>query len=105
MESFDGDGALDSVALERFCDTQVRDGATALVVCGTTGEAPTLSRTEHDQIVRIAVEVANGRIPVIAGAGSNSTSQAIELAKEFIQVAGDGETEVRQVYEPSDFFA
>jgi len=79
---FDGDGALDSVALERFCDTQVRDGATALVVCGATGEAPTLSRAEHDHIVRIAVEVANGRIPVIAGAGSNSTKQAIELAKD-----------------------
>ncbi len=55
---FDENGAVDSPALERFCDRQIHEGATALVVCGTTGEAPTLSRAEHDQIVRIAVNVA-----------------------------------------------
>ena len=76
-------------ALERFCDRQIQEGATALVVCGTTGEAPTLSRAEHDQIVRIAVDVAHGRVPVIAGAGSNSTSQAIELAKDAEAAGAD----------------
>jgi 4-hydroxy-tetrahydrodipicolinate synthase len=78
---FDENGSLDGTALERFCDRQIHEGATALVVCGTTGEAPTLSRAEHDRVVRIAAVVAHGRVPVIAGAGSNSTSEAIELAR------------------------
>jgi 4-hydroxy-tetrahydrodipicolinate synthase len=78
---FDERGAVDTAALERFCGTQIDHGATALVVCGTTGEAPTLTHAEHNQIVRIAVDVAHGRVPVIAGAGSNATSQAIEFAK------------------------
>jgi 4-hydroxy-tetrahydrodipicolinate synthase len=86
---FDENGALDTVALERFCDRQIHEGATALIVCGTTGEAPTLSRAEHDKIVRIAVDVAHGRVPVIAGAGSNSTSQAIELARDAETAGAD----------------
>ena len=86
---FDENGALDIPAFERFCDRQIQHGATALVVCGTTGEAPTLSRDEHDRIVRIAVDVAQGRVPVIAGAGSNSTSQAIEMAKDAENARAD----------------
>jgi 4-hydroxy-tetrahydrodipicolinate synthase len=77
---FDQSGNLDGPAFERLCERQIREGATALVVCGTTGEAPTLSRAEHDATVRMAVGVAVGRVPVIAGAGSNATSHAIELA-------------------------
>jgi 4-hydroxy-tetrahydrodipicolinate synthase len=77
---FRENGTIDVAALEQLCDRQIEEGATALVVCGTTGEAPTLDRREHDMIVRTAVAVAQGRVPVIAGAGSNSTSQAIELA-------------------------
>jgi 4-hydroxy-tetrahydrodipicolinate synthase len=79
---FGDDGGVDHASLERFCDYQIREGATALVVCGTTGEAPTLSRGEHQEIVRTAVGVARGRVPVIAGAGSNSTSTAIELSRD-----------------------
>jgi 4-hydroxy-tetrahydrodipicolinate synthase len=79
---FDAAGELDRAALERLCHRQIEEGASALVVCGTTGEAPTLSRAEHDTIVRVAVAASQGRIPVIAGAGSNSTSQAIELARD-----------------------
>ena len=78
---FDRDGAIDLAAFERFCDLQVREGATALVVCGTTGEAPTLTPAEHRDLVRTAVGVARG-IPVVAGAGSNSTAHAIELARD-----------------------
>jgi 4-hydroxy-tetrahydrodipicolinate synthase len=84
---FNGSGEVDIAALERLCDRQIQHGASALVVCGTTGEAPNLSRAEHDTIVRIAVRAARGRIPVIAGAGSNSTSQAIELTRDA-QAAG-----------------
>ena len=64
---FQDNGAVDDAALERFCDLQVREGATALVVCGTTGEAPTLSRTEHDRIVRIAVNNLAGVPSIVFG--------------------------------------
>jgi 4-hydroxy-tetrahydrodipicolinate synthase len=84
---FDEEGNVDGAAFERLCDLQIREGATALVVCGTTGEAPTLTDAEHDALVRMAVGVAQGRVPVIAGAGSNSTSHAIKLAKDA-QAAG-----------------
>jgi 4-hydroxy-tetrahydrodipicolinate synthase len=86
---FDENGNVDTVAFELLCDRQIQEGATALVVCGTTGEAPTLSREEHALIVRTAVLVAHGRVPVIAGAGSNSTSQAIELAKDAETTGAD----------------
>ena len=79
---FDADGAIDGAVFERLCDRQIRMGATALVVCGTTGEAPTLRPAEHHVLVRIAVDVARGRVPVIAGAGCNSTTHAIELTKD-----------------------
>jgi 4-hydroxy-tetrahydrodipicolinate synthase len=86
---FDQNGNIDSAALEALCDRQIQEGATALVVCGTTGEAPTLTRTEHHAVVCIAVGVAQGRVPVIAGAGSNSTSQAIELARDAEAAGAD----------------
>src|SRR5262249_49324147 len=95
---FDENGALDGVALERFCDRQIHEGATALVVCGTTGEAPTLSHAEHDRIVRIAAEVAHGRVPVIAGAGSNSTSEAIEQARASEAAGADAILSVAPYY-------
>jgi 4-hydroxy-tetrahydrodipicolinate synthase len=79
---FDADGAVDTKAFRRLCDRQIAMGATALVVCGTTGEAPTLRPAEHHILVRIAVEAARGSIPVIAGAGCNSTSHAIDLTKD-----------------------
>ena len=79
---FDDAGNIDSAAFEQFCERQIREGATALVVCGTTGEAPTLRPAEHHVLVRIAVDVAQGRVPVIAGAGSNSTAHAIELTRD-----------------------
>ena len=79
---FDKDGNVDRAAFEKFCERQISEGATALVVCGTTGEAPTLRPAEHHVLVRIAVDVARGRVPVIAGTGSNSTAHAIELTKD-----------------------
>src|ERR1700704_4012215 len=84
---FDESGEIDVAALEWFCDRQIKAGANALVVCGSTGEVPNLSRQEHDRIVRIAVNAARGKMPVIAGGGSNSTSQAIELSRDA-QAAG-----------------
>jgi 4-hydroxy-tetrahydrodipicolinate synthase len=84
---FGDSGDLDVAALQRLCRRQLEEGATALVVCETAGEAPTLSRTEHHTIVSIAAGVAQKEIPVIAGAGSNSTRQAVELATDA-EVAG-----------------
>ena len=77
---FDGRDDIDREAFAEICRLQVEAGATALVVCGTTGEAPTLSAAEHAALIAIAVGVARGRIPVIAGAGSNSTARAIDLS-------------------------
>jgi len=74
------DGAVDEKALERFVDWQITEGTHGVVPVGTTGESPTLSHDEHKRVVEIAVSVASGRVPVIAGAGSNSTSEAIDLA-------------------------
>jgi 4-hydroxy-tetrahydrodipicolinate synthase len=76
---FDNDGEIDLAALTRLCERQIDAGVSAIVVGETAGEAATLSPVEHDRIIRTAVEVARGRIRVIAGAGSNSTHQAIEL--------------------------
>lgn len=78
---FDHDGALDEVAFRRICQRQIDAGAKALVVGETTGEFSTLSPQEHMRLVRLAVEVADGRAAVIAGAGSNATMQAMELAR------------------------
>lgn len=86
---FDENDEVDLPALVNLCDLQIRRGATALVVCGTTGEAPTLSRAEHGEITRAAVGAARGRIPVIAGAGSNSTCHAIELARDAERAGAD----------------
>jgi 4-hydroxy-tetrahydrodipicolinate synthase len=78
---FDRRDDIDRAAFENICRLQVEAGATALVVCGTTGESPTLSAAEHAALITIAVGVARGRIPVIAGAGSNSTARAIDLSR------------------------
>jgi 4-hydroxy-tetrahydrodipicolinate synthase len=78
---FDRRDHVDREAFEHLCRLQVEAGATALVVCGTTGESPTLSAAEHAALITIAVGAAYGRIPVIAGAGSNSTARAIDLTR------------------------
>ncbi|HJX18127.1 MAG TPA: 4-hydroxy-tetrahydrodipicolinate synthase [Acidiferrobacterales bacterium] len=75
------DGALDTAALRRFVDFQIDNGTTALIAVGTTGESPTLDMQEHCEVIRLTVEAARGRVPVIAGTGSNSTTEAIELTQ------------------------
>jgi 4-hydroxy-tetrahydrodipicolinate synthase len=75
------DGSVDEKAYAEFVDWQIKEGTNGVVPVGTTGESPTLSHNEHRRVVEIAIEVANGRVPVIAGAGSNSTEEAIALAQ------------------------
>jgi 4-hydroxy-tetrahydrodipicolinate synthase len=79
---FNDDDSIDLDGFARFCELQIANGAAALVVCGTTGEAPTLSEAEHGELVRVAVAAARGRVPVIAGAGCNATAHAIELSRD-----------------------
>jgi 4-hydroxy-tetrahydrodipicolinate synthase len=79
---FSENDAIDAAAFEHFCELQISNGATALVVGGTTGEAPNLSRDEHCKLVRIATGVSRGRVPIIAGAGSNATEHAIQLTRD-----------------------
>ncbi|MCH4093934.1 MAG: 4-hydroxy-tetrahydrodipicolinate synthase [Acetobacter peroxydans] len=74
------DGSLDFPSFENLVDWQIREGTSALCAVGTTGESPTLSHTEHHAVVERAIKVAAGRVPVIAGAGSNSTAEATDLA-------------------------
>ena len=73
------DGAVDTAALRRLVDFQIDNGTPAIVSMGTTGESPTLDRDEHCEVIARTVEYAAGRVPVIAGTGSNSTTEAIEL--------------------------
>jgi 4-hydroxy-tetrahydrodipicolinate synthase len=86
---FDDNDAIDAAAFENFCELQISNGATALVVGGTTGEAPNLSREEHCKLLRVATGVSRGRVPIIAGAGSNSTQHAIELTKDAEATGAD----------------
>lgn len=77
---FTSDGEVDQAALKRLIDFQISQGIDGLVPCGTTGESPTLSHSEHEMVIRLTVEDAAGRVPVIAGTGSNATSEAISLS-------------------------
>lgn len=78
---FDSDGAFDEKLFREFVEWQIAEGTHGLVPVGTTGESPTLSHDEHKRVVEVCIEVANGRVPVIAGAGSNNTHEAIDLAR------------------------
>jgi 4-hydroxy-tetrahydrodipicolinate synthase len=95
---FDDNGDVDGEAFERLCDLQITDGATALVVCGTTGEASTLTSAEQGELIRIAVGVSCGRVPVIAGAGANATDHAIALTKDAEAAGADAVLSVVPYY-------
>lgn len=75
-------GKVDEKAFQSLVDWQIKEGTSALVPCGTTGESPTLSHEEHDRVVALCIEAAEGRVPVIAGTGSNSTEEAIRLTRQ-----------------------
>jgi 4-hydroxy-tetrahydrodipicolinate synthase len=92
------DGSLDLDAYRRLIDWQIANGTTGLVPVGTTGESPTLSHDEHKLVVDTAVKQAKGRVPVMAGAGSNSTAEAIELAKYAESVGANGALVVTPYY-------
>jgi 4-hydroxy-tetrahydrodipicolinate synthase len=82
-------GKLDEEAFQRFIEWQINEGTHGLVPAGTTGESPTLDYDEHKRVIELAVETAKGRVPVIAGTGSNSTDEAIELTEYAAKVGAD----------------
>ena len=92
------DGRIDEGTLQSLVDRQISSGADAIVPCGTTGEAATLDSEEYGVVVRLTVDAAAGRVPVLAGAGSNSTSNAIRLAKSARKAGADGQLQVTPYY-------
>ncbi|MBP2547455.1 4-hydroxy-tetrahydrodipicolinate synthase [Neorhizobium galegae] len=83
-------GAVDEDAFAAHVEWQITEGSTGLVPVGTTGESPTLSHAEHKRVIELCIEVAAKRVPVVAGAGSNNTREAIELAQHAEQAGADG---------------
>ena len=91
-------GRVDEKAFQSFVEWQVKEGTHGLVPCGTTGESPTLSHDEHKRVVELCIEAAGKRAPVIAGTGSNSTQEAIELTEHAKKAGADAALIVTPYY-------
>lgn len=83
-------GKVDASALRGLVEFHIENGTNGIVPCGTTGESATLNHAEHEEVIRIAVETCKGRIPVLAGTGSNATHEAIELTQRAQKIGADG---------------
>jgi 4-hydroxy-tetrahydrodipicolinate synthase len=92
------DGSVDYAALRKLIDWHIAEGTDCIGVVGTTGESPTVSVDEHQEIIRVAVEQARGRVPIMAGCGANSTAEAIELARYAKKVGADCQLQVVPYY-------
>ena len=92
------DGKIDEAAFQSFVDWQINEGVHGIVPCGTTGESPTLSTKEHERVIELAVEVAAGRVPVMAGTGSNNTDEAIHFTRQAKAAGADGALLVAPYY-------
>ena len=92
------DGVVDEAAFRKLVAWQIDQGSHGLVPCGTTGESPTLDHDEHRRVVELCVETAAGRVPVIAGTGSNSTAEAVELTRHAKAAGADGALVVTPYY-------
>lgn len=92
------DGKVDEKAFKDLVAWQIAEGTNAVVPCGTTGESPTLSHEEHKRVIELCIEVAKGKIPVIAGTGSNSTEEAIFLTRHAKQAGADAALVVAPYY-------
>jgi 4-hydroxy-tetrahydrodipicolinate synthase len=92
------DGRVDEKALRGLIEYQIAAGVSGIVPCGTTGESATLSHEEHDQVIAIAVEACKGKVPVLAGTGSNSTREAVELTQHAQKAGADGSLQITPYY-------
>ena len=92
------ENGIDYEAFKKLIDWQIEEGINAIVVCGTTGESSTLTDEEHREAIKFAVGYVNGRVPVIAGTGSNDTAYALDLTKYSCEVGIDGVLVVTPYY-------
>src|SRR5574343_986127 len=92
------DGSVDYAGLRKLIDWHIAEGTDCIGVVGTTGESPTVNVAEHREIIRVSVEHANKRVPIMAGCGANSTAEAIELAKFAKKVGADSQLQVVPYY-------
>jgi 4-hydroxy-tetrahydrodipicolinate synthase len=91
-------GRIDEKKLKDLVEFHVKNGTAAIVPCGTTGESPTLSHEEHDRVIELVIQAAAGRVPVIAGTGSNSTAEAVTLTKHAAKAGAAGALVVTPYY-------
>ena len=87
---FDAEGRFDEESYRQLIEFQIENGTDVIVPCGTTGESTTLTHKEHDLVVRTCIDQVNNRVPVLAGTGSNSTAEAIEISKHAAEIGADG---------------
>lgn len=95
---FNNDGTIDFGRVSALVERQIKEGVDGLVPMGTTGESPTLDQAEHMKVIEVVVETCNGRVPVIAGAGANSTREAIELTTSAKAIGADATLQVTPYY-------
>ena len=95
---FDSDGNIDESAFESLILRQIKNGVHGLVPCGTTGESPTLSHEEHQEVIKIAIDVTKNKVPIIAGTGSNSTYEAIKMTENAEKAGADATLQVVPYY-------
>ena len=92
------DGKVDEATLRKLIKFQIDSGTSGIIPCGTTGESPTLNYSEHDRVIEVCIEVSKGKVPVIAGTGSNSTDEAIEITKHAAKAGADASLQVSPYY-------
>jgi len=91
-------GKIDEAIFKKLVEFQIKNGTSAILPCGTTGESPTLSTQEHERAIAICIEAAQGRVPVMAGTGSNSTAEAVNLTKHAAKMGADAALVVTPYY-------
>lgn len=91
-------GKIDEATLKELVEIQIKNGTSAIVPCGTTGESPTLSTAEHERVIEICIKASNKRVPIIAGTGSNSTEEAVSLTKHAADAGANGALIVSPYY-------
>lgn len=95
---FTQDGKIDENSLRGLVEFQIKNNIDGIVPCGTTGESPTLNHDEHQEVIEIAIDAANGKVPVIAGTGSNSTQEALEMTRKAANAGADASLQVSPYY-------
>lgn len=96
--SNDSRQTVDVDSFDKIINYSIENGVSGIVPCGTTGESPTLSHEEHERVIQLAVEISNGRVPVVAGTGSNSTREAIDLTQRAQRLSADAALVVNPYY-------